>query len=132
MGSRATIRIKHSNNDTAIHLYTHWEGGLVNQILAAALQRADKEGRISDEAYCTRMIMDELVGIDQGTSTGYGIIIGDENRPSDVQYDSPSVEWRTFGEHPYVRYYDLSDRLSVVYQPWKEWVEDVLHDLTSV
>lgn len=131
MGSRATIRIKHSNNDTAIHFYTHWSGGEVDRILATALLEADKAGRISDESYASRIIFDTLTQL-EGGSTGYGIIIGDENRPFDVGYDSPSVEWRAFGQHPYVRYYDLSGRLSRVYQPWKEWVADVLHDLTSV
>lgn len=131
MGSRATIRIKHSNNDTAIHFYTHGSGGEVDIILATALLEADKAGRITDESYASRIIFDTLTEL-EGGSTGYGIIIGDENRPLDVGYDSPSVEWRAFGEHPYVRYYDLSDRLSVVYQPWKEWAEDVLHDLTRV
>ena len=56
MGDRATIRIKHSESDTAIHLYTHWRGSEVNTIVADALQRATQEGRITDDAYCTRII----------------------------------------------------------------------------
>ena len=131
MGNRATIRIKQEGSDTAIHFYTHWRGSEVNTVVADALQRADREGRITDDSYCARIIFDTLTEL-EGSSTGYGIIIGDENRPGDVEHDSPSVEWQAFGAHPHVRYYDLSGRLSI-YQPWREWVADILNiDLTSV
>ena len=131
MGDRATIRIKQSNSDTAIHFYTHWSGSTVNSILAEALSYASVNGRIDDEAYCTRVIFDQLTGLEGGV-TGFGIIIGDENRPGDVGYDSPSVEWLDFGSEPHVRMYDLSGNFSGI-KHWRDWAEqNFINDLTAV
>ena len=131
MGDRATIRIKQSNSDTAIHFYTHWSGSAVNSILAEALSYASVNGRIEDEAYCTRIIFDQLTNLEGGV-TGFGIIIGDENRPGDVGYDSPSVEWLDFGSEPHVRMYDLSGIFSGR-KHWRDWAEqNFINDLTAV
>lgn len=136
MGDRATIRIKQVNSDTAIHFYTHWSGSTVNSILADALSYADTAGRITDESYCTRIIFDQLTGL-EGGDTGFGIIIGDENRPMDVAHDSPSIEWDSFDAEPLVRMYDSSGYFSSAV-PWKQWVADqklsdfLSHDLTSI
>jgi hypothetical protein len=136
MGDRATIRIKHSNSDTAIHFYTHWSGSAVSDILAEALLYASAYGRIDDEAYCTRIIFDQLTGL-EGGFTGFAIIIGDENRPMDVAHNSPSVEWHSFNSEPHVSMYDLSGDPSTSV-PWKEWVKEstlnnlLSHDLTDV
>lgn len=137
MGDRATIRIKQHGSATAIHFYTHWRGGSVNGVVADALERADQEGRITDDSYCTRIIFDTLTEL-EGGSTGYGIIIGDSQRPGDVEHDSPSIEWDSFGAEPLVRMYYTSGYFSPAVVPWKQWVADQKlsdfpsHDLTAV
>ena len=47
MGDRATIRIKQSNSDTAIHFYTHRSGSTVNSILAKALSYASVSSSVT-------------------------------------------------------------------------------------
>jgi len=120
MGDRATIRIKQQYNDTAIHFYTHWSGSQVEQILAKALLDADAAGRITDEAYCTRIIFDALTGL-EGGSTGYGIIIGDDCRPFDIGHASPSVVWTGWGKEPIVGFMDIHDNMTH-HMPWRDWV----------
>ena len=136
MGDRATIRIKQQYNDTAIHFYTHWNGSQVEEILAKALLDADAAGRITDEAYCTRIIFDALTQL-EGGSTGYGIIIGDECRPFDIGHDSPSVEWEvrkhsTDSSEPRVQYMTLDDEFTGL-SAWRDWAQRILrNDLTAV
>ena len=130
MGDRATIRIKHSESDTAIHLYTHWRGSEVNTIVADALQRATEEGRITDDAYCTRIIFDTLTQL-EGGSTGYGILIGDDQRPGDVAHDSPSIVWTEWNREPTVGFHTLDGHITE-HAPWQEWVtESTLHNFLS-
>lgn len=102
MGARATIRIKHKHSDTAIHFYTHWSGGEIEQILAKGLKKAEDAGRLDDEMYATRIIFDTLTqsggaapeGMeDHYATTGFGVVIGDDCVPWDLNYDSPCVEW---------------------------------------
>lgn len=121
MGDRATIRIKQSNSDTAIHFYTHWRGSDVNNVVADALERADQEGRITDDSYCTRIIFDTLTEL-EGGSTGYGIIIGDSQRPGDVEHDSPSIVWTGWNQEPTVGFNDL-DGYITDHMPWRDWVK---------
>ena len=120
MGDRATIRIKQQGSDTAIHFYTHWRGSDVNNVVANALQRAEQEGRITDDSYCARIIFDTLTEL-EGGSTGYGIIIGDGSRPFDVEHDSPSIAWTGWGEEPIVGFMDLNNDLTH-HIPWRDWV----------
>jgi len=120
MGDRATIRIKQAGNDTAIHFYTHWRGSYVNTVVADALQRAHIEGRITDDSYCARIIFDTLTEL-EGGSTGYGIIIGDDCRPFDVEHDSPSIVWTGWNQEPIVGFMDLNDNITY-HMPWRDWV----------
>lgn len=102
MGARATITIYQEGQDTPLNLYTHWEGGNICQSLAEGLQTAIEAGRLTDSAYCTRIIFDTLTGL-QGGSTGFGIIVGDYD---DINYDSPVL---VFGQgEPVVRYGSLT------------------------
>lgn len=121
MGDRATIRIVQPNSPTAIHLYTHWSGHRITETLVSALTIAQREGRLNDDAYCTRIIFDTLTGL-EGGSTGYGIIIGDESMPSDLQHNSPCIEWEPTGEP--VVYYTSSYDASPITQamPVSEWL----------
>lgn len=121
MGNRATIRIKQAGSDTAIHFYTHWRGSDVNTVVANALHLAAKEGRITDESYCARIIFDTLTEL-EGGSTGYGIHIGDDCRPFDIVHDSPSVVWTGWNHEPIVGFMDLHDNMTH-HVPWRDWVE---------
>ena len=131
MGDRATIRIKQSDSETAIHFYTHWQGSEVNTIVSHALQVAQKEGRITDEAYASRIIFDTLTSL-EGGSTGYGIIIGDNQRPGDVEHDSPSIVWTGWNHEPIVGFNDLDGNITD-HVPWQDWVnKNSATDLTAV
>lgn len=131
MGDRATIRIKQEGNDTAIHFYTHWRGSEVNTVVSDALQRADREGRITDDSYCARIIFDTLTEL-EGSSTGYGIIIGDDCRPFDIGHASPSIVWTGWGKEPIVGFMDIHDNMTH-HMPWRDWVNlNAALNLTSV
>ena len=92
MGARATIRVIHPTSDTPIHLYTHWRGNDITEILAEGIRRADMAGRLNDYSYATRIIFDTLTQC-SGEETGFGICIGDEGQPGDVEFDTPTIAW---------------------------------------
>ena len=64
MGDRGNIKVG------KVYLYTHWRGSFIKQILQKALRR---KARWNDEAYLTRIIFEEMIGIDTGSETGFGI-----------------------------------------------------------
>ena len=97
MGARGTIRLKHRWTDTGLHYYAHWAGPDLPNILAKSLDRVKSAGRLDDEAYASRIIFDTLTGC-TGETTGYGVIVGDENVPFDLTYDTPCVEWTEEGQ----------------------------------
>jgi len=123
VGDRATIRVKQAGSETAIHFYTHWTGGSVDRVVSDALHRAEEAHRLSDPEYCTRILFDTLTSCEGGT-LGYGIIIGDENRPGDVEYDSPSVEWVDHLSEPCIRYMTRYGHFTGPLVPWRDWVKD--------
>ena len=45
MGARATIRVIHPTSDTPIHLYTHWRGNDITEILAEGIPAAAARAR---------------------------------------------------------------------------------------
>jgi len=108
MGARATIRIIHPTSDTPIHLYTHWTGNRITEVLIEGLNRAMKTGRLSDYQYATRIIFDTLTGL-TGDDLGFGICIGDEGQPQDVEYPTLSVVWghQWAGDEPMVSVPDM-------------------------
>lgn len=91
MGERATIRIKQTYSNIPIHLYTHWRGAEIDSIFDEGLRRIVEAGRETDESYATRIMFDTLTNGDD-SALSFGIIIGD-NRPGDVSYDTPCLEW---------------------------------------
>lgn len=93
MGARATIRIIQPTSEKPIHLYTHWGGADIAETLAEGLVNAS--GRIDDPMYATRIIFDTLTGLAGGT-TGFGIGIGEDSQPGDVEYDTPTVIWADY------------------------------------
>jgi hypothetical protein len=92
MGARGTIRIIQPYNSTPIHFYTHWEGHRLAQNLARGIRKAHDSGRLNDTSYATRIIFDVFTGL-EGGSTGFGICVGDEAQPGDVEYDTPTLQW---------------------------------------
>lgn len=103
MGARATIRIIHPTNTTPIHLYSHWGGDEIVDSLIEGIKNADANGRLNDYSYATRIIFDTLTGL-EGGSTGFGICIGDEGQPTDVEFDTPTISWATPDRRPVVIY----------------------------
>lgn len=78
MGDRGNIVIKEGRNQ--VWLYTHWSGSDIEDTLKSALSKAPD--RRADAPYLARIVFQELVGDDHGT-TGYGISgsIGDNEHP---------------------------------------------------
>jgi hypothetical protein len=103
MGARATIRIIQPYNTTPLHFYTHWSGHRVPYILAKGILNAEEGGRLRDCTYATRIIFDTLTELEGGT-TGYGICVGDESQPGDVEYDTPTIQWDEHHNPPTVTY----------------------------
>lgn len=123
MGARGTIRVKHCTTDTALHFYAHWAGPDLPKILAKGLERVKADGRLNDEAYASRIIFDTLTEC-TGETTGYGMIVGDENVPFDIGYDVPCVEWTTEGQViVYIIPVDL-----MLHGPWHWKNSDVVAD----
>ena len=54
MGDRANIVLK--DGDTAVYLYTHWNGYRIEAIAAAGLRAAISAGRVTDTAYGGRIV----------------------------------------------------------------------------
>lgn len=94
MGDRGNIEIRQPREGASpIFLYTHWRGSYVNEILADALVKAQKGGRLSDYTYCTRIIFQEMIDGDD-TTTSYGISVGSVD---DNEHNIPLVEWTKDG-----------------------------------
>lgn len=66
MGDRGHVHIE----DTGVWLYTHWNASELTETVATAIGYG---WRLGQPPYLTRIIFDEMVGDQQGTSTGYGI-----------------------------------------------------------
>ena len=90
MGDRGNIEIRQPREGVSpIFLYTHWRGSYVNEILADALVKASHGGRTSDYTYLTRIIFQEMIDGDDGT-TGFGISVGSVD---DNEHNIPLVFW---------------------------------------
>lgn len=85
MGDRGNIEIRQPGTQDSVFLYTHWRGSIVCEILADAIVK----GRNGDPSYFTRIVFDEMVNGDRGT-TGFGISVGNIE---DNEYDVPVVSW---------------------------------------
>lgn len=74
MGDRANIVIRDPDaKGVDLYLYGHWSGGTYEQAARAALSRG--RGRWDDGSYLARIVFQDLVGDDRGT-TGFGIAAG--------------------------------------------------------
>lgn len=103
MGERGHIGIVQAVSPTPIYFYTHWEGGHIVPLLAEGLHKAREAGRLTDDAYATRIIFDTLTGC-TGSTTSFGINIGEPQ--ADNEYPIPTVFWETTTSDPYIVYED--------------------------
>ena len=72
-------------------------------MLAEGLHKAREAGRLTDDAYATRIIFDTLTGC-TGSTTSFGINIGEPQ--ADNKYPIPTVFWETTTSDPYIVYED--------------------------
>ena len=70
MGDRIVYTIK-QDKDLSVNLYSHWGGYDRFITLARALQAA--EPRWNDSAYCTRIIVSQLIGDQWNQELGFGL-----------------------------------------------------------
>jgi len=74
MGDRANFGIKQADGNT-IFVYGHWAGHEMLARFAKAIDRADKAGRIGDDAYATRIIISDLIGEAWSNDLSWGITV---------------------------------------------------------
>lgn len=89
MGDRANFGVK-QGNDT-VYLYAHWGGYQMMNTLASALAAVKAYGRLSDEAYATRILFSNIIGDAWNQELGYGISV---NHLVDNEHKVPVVDFR--------------------------------------
>lgn len=72
MGDRANVYI-HENGRPGVYLYTHWDGTYLPRLIKDALQTERAQNRLTDTAYLTRILLEEMVKDQFGTETGFGV-----------------------------------------------------------
>lgn len=102
MGDRIVYTLQQGDGQQ-ISLYSHWGGYNRYQALAYALDQA--RPRWTDESYCTRIIVSNLIGPDWAEETGFGLWAGEDNGAGDhpsitVYLDIKQVEDET-GYHTF-------------------------------
>lgn len=86
MGDRANVYI-HEENRAGVYLYTHWNGTELPRLVQDALNTDRAISRKDDIAYLTRILIEEIIGDDRGSETGWGVSadVGDgEDRIVDI------------------------------------------------
>jgi hypothetical protein len=73
MGDRANIVVRDryaKGEREAVFLYSHWGGYELPDVLRKALARNDRWG---DDPYLARIVFEEMIEVDRGGATGFGI-----------------------------------------------------------
>jgi hypothetical protein len=105
MGERVVFGIRTSDNDASVvYLYSHWGGYTAKLDLANALARAMDRINMNDDDYATMTIVNQIVGGDWDSDTGYGLSVGSYATPDHGLWE---VDLRSRR----VKYYDT---------PWRE------------
>jgi hypothetical protein len=91
MGDRANFGIKQTNGDT-IYVYGHWAGEGMLARFANALDVMTNAYRVGDEAYGSRIIINQLIGSDWNTDLGWGITV---NYIADNEHKVPVYDHTT-------------------------------------
>ena len=119
MGDRANIVVRQNKWEERppVFLYTHWSGYDLWKTLQTALA---KRWRWDDQAYLTRIIMNEMQGDDHG-ETGYGI----STDPPDNSYPYLVVDVKE--QKVYVtkaRYVEHFEEISFTFEEYLELDKD--------
>ena len=80
MGDRIVYTLNQSDGKS-LSLYSHWGGYDRYANLAYALEKA--RPRWSDEAYCARIIISQLIGPEWADETGFGLWAGTDSGAGD-------------------------------------------------
>ena len=91
MGDRANFGIRQADGNT-IFVYGHWAGYQMLARFAKAIDRADKAGRIGDNAYATRIIISDLIGDAWSQDYSWGISV---NTIGDNEHKVPVYDLAT-------------------------------------
>lgn len=91
MGDRANFGLRQTDGNT-IFVYGHWAGYQMLARFAKALDRADKAGRMGDDAYANRIIISDLIGDDWSQDLSWGITL---NTLSDNEHKVPIYDFST-------------------------------------
>ena len=76
MGDRIVYSIK-QDKDLSVNLYSHWGG--YDRFLNLANALAAAQPRWNDAAYCTRIIVSQLIGENWDEETGFGLWASSEH-----------------------------------------------------
>ena len=95
MGDRANFAFVQPNGETIV-LYGHWAGYKMLESLAEAVAKA--QGRWTDPAYATRMVISHMIGDGWSMETGWGLHV---NEIGDNEHKIPVIDWNqlTFSLH---------------------------------
>jgi hypothetical protein len=83
MSDRGNIIVK--DGDDVVHLYTHWTGSDLPDVLREALRRG--RDRWDDHSYLARIIFCEMVMGDEEGTTGFGISAKKGDDGTDITVD---------------------------------------------
>ena len=72
MGDRANVYI-HENGRPGVYLYTHWDGAMLPRLVKNSLQTDRAQNRLTDTAYLTRIVFEDIISNSLGEETGYGV-----------------------------------------------------------
>lgn len=86
MGDRRMAEIKTS--DGSLYVYGHWWGSDLPELALDAVAAA--KPRLGDEAYWTRIVVDQLTKFGRDKETGYGLLLK-PNCEDEYNHDEPSV-----------------------------------------
>lgn len=86
MGDRRMAEIRTTEGN--LYLYTHWHGSVLPALAKDAVIAA--KSRLGDEAYWTRIVIDQLTKDARDKETGFGIMLK-PNYEDEYNNDKPSV-----------------------------------------
>ena len=100
MGDRANVYI-HEGDRPGVYLYTHWNGTDLPEMVEQALSTPRAVARRNDGPYLTRILIEEIIGSERGTETGWGVSaeVGDGSDrivDVDVTFTDPVVTFQGF------------------------------------
>lgn len=90
MGDRANFGFRKDANSPTVYLYGHWAGHGMLARLANALLAVEAHGRLTDDAYGTRIAVSQIVGEDWAGGLGWGITV---DEVADNEHSIPVVDW---------------------------------------